>query len=243
MFVESLIVAERELREMGRSLRISEAERKRRYRLKHPDKYKRQRGVYYTGNQVREVTRVTAYKISNPINALLWNVTTFLRYYYRMEEPPREIVELRTALRILRAALNRTVGEELIHWALDVFESALKKQREENMSTKSVQEEAVDLAWEELRDFFKRGDISKEKSLANAKIATAALATWAKMKQTDSAVRATDVLMAHKMSRDQDEFRHLVKTAMPSEAMARALDSMKRLPAPPSNGKDKHAQE
>lgn len=79
-----------------------------------------------------------------------------------------------------------------------------------------------------LKRVFTTGTASEE-DLTVARLASATLSTWAKLKQTEGGQEAMYYSMARDIAESPEELTHYIKVTMPNVPLAKALPA-KRLP-------------
>lgn len=73
-----------------------------------------------------------------------------------------------------------------------------------------------------VRAFLQKPDTTSL-DIGRARIATAALSSWSRHKQTESARESNFILLARELAEDRTQFRRLVSVAMPDAAIVKAL--------------------
>lgn len=77
-----------------------------------------------------------------------------------------------------------------------------------------------------LRKFLQQPDYTSH-DIGKAKMAMGSLASWAKIKQTESARESNFIMLARELAEDKQQFRKLVSAVMPGSAIVKALPAAK----------------
>lgn len=91
-------------------------------------------------------------------------------------------------------------------------------------------EPIIDEAVETLRKIF-QADEPDTGELVVARLATSALATWAKLKQSEGAQEAVYFSIARELAQDKEQLAHYIEITLPHLPLA-AQGVSKKLPAP-----------
>ncbi len=78
------------------------------------------------------------------------------------------------------------------------------------------------LAMFKLRGFLEGGDHTG-KDIAEAKIASGIVSSWVRNKQTDSALQATNFMMARELAQDRQQLETYIRLTNPQSALVKAL--------------------
>ncbi len=82
----------------------------------------------------------------------------------------------------------------------------------------------------ETLSLFLRGDTSEEKFIPGARIASSVISTIAKIKQTESARDATNVLVARELASNPEDFKKYISVAMPNSPFKKLIESKPEKP-------------
>lgn len=91
-------------------------------------------------------------------------------------------------------------------------------------------EPLIDDAIQTLQTIFRAAGEHSGDELAVARLANSVLATWSKLKQSESAQEAVYFSMARELAEDREQLAHYIEVTMPHVPLAQG--SLKKLPKP-----------